>query len=1413
MASGAPAKDAAFTNVNVEQIVAGNRLRIRAFQGLFDRMLSAECDCPPVDNIRAETVRTTHLNANSIVADDINATNLKANSIIADDITAKSLMATDFNTENISTTNLQVAKTLKLPFVDTTIEPPLAEGTIVYDFVLDNIRISTGTNWIEAGGSFTLPPSLQSIAGLSTVGNEMLFTVATDIYATLPTSSLGRAWLNLNSVASQQNSLGLTIGGTVQAHSDVLSDLVTNAGTTNNFLFSNGVGYAVSPCTTFGRSLLNYANSSTLNLALGTLTGSGISTADRLLRVTGGPGQEVAESSTASLDALGNLTGINDLSVAGDLSLTGNLDGISPSERAQLANINGTTISTTQWGYLGAMNQLVDTGSTPQFQGLNVNNQKILNLGTPTNAQDAATKQYVDTVASSGAPPLTQVRFATAAILSNAPVYASPAQTLTATVAGALTVDGASPAVGDRILVKNQVDSRENGVYVVTDDGSTPGPMYVLTRASDMNQAAMPIAAGTSVFVDITGTAVSNDATTWALQTTINNVDPLTDLVNFVQTGGNQVFTAGQGIQIVGSSIQVDNTARFLYSGNSLELNTVGVPYGGTGNTTLASNGVLIGNGTSAVDDSKLAPVGDFVGTSDMQTLTNKTIDSTTNTVRATSLATTGSPVVVSAAVPPVAGQTLVASSATAAAWQTPSSSSFAPDRTLFVYQGAPDVTPNFSTVQGAITQAISLTPSASNAVAILMFPGTYAESIPITVPEHVSIATNILAQGQIIITPNSGMAQPIMVLSGNTRISGLYLDGLGTATVGIQASTNIGSTDVIYSTTVVNCTTTGFFIAGSGAPYSRIVVCYDVLARAIVSPMINGFEVSAGAILAGTNFNATAFAGGGGSLTNGYNVYGDYTIMDCSNVQASSCSVGVTIGPKTATNTQNFYPKARLVGVNLGFIASTGLYMKEGSVGRFSDFRVDDSFAPVPVHIRVDNPNSGDPNFLGALWMNIRYDKFMPNGNGGLVVPQIFGSDLSEIPGDIENKFSGRLTVGLPNVGSATQMGQGGNHTIRMLVFVLDASAGTSTDITLDVDGQTPGTSALAFPAAPAVNDALYIASMPLTSGKFPGIFVEFLTGIVSTSGVTQDVLWEYWNGATWTALYLMSRDADAPYATKTDVTFAEGDVIVGSKAYNYRFGDYSSWATTLAGPAGIILPAGAMDVARYYVRARVTGVGSITTVPVIKLLRLSTSNMEVTDLGFTEYYGDSRPLRCANIPTANLMATGVAGETAPTSIRLVASTTNNISAILPNSNFQSNVTTTAAYVWTPPQELDTSDLLQVKFHASRSVGAAGNVVIQVDYAISRENDVIGNPNGGAANTVVSSGQQVFPVSATNRGEKDFTVTLPITKVNPATDLFWFKYYRFGAAAADTYNSDIYLHGVELIYRAWSLGTAAPLA
>ena len=64
-----------------------------------------------------------------------------------------------------------------------------------------------------------------------------------------------------------------------------------------------------------------------------------------------------------------------------------------------------------------------------------------------------------------------------------------------------------------------------------------------------------------------------------------------------------------------------------------------------------------------------------YVTLTGTQTLTNKTLTSNTNDIRASEIGTTGASVIVDLSAPPIAGQVLVASGATNASWQTPTAS------------------------------------------------------------------------------------------------------------------------------------------------------------------------------------------------------------------------------------------------------------------------------------------------------------------------------------------------------------------------------------------------------------------------------------------------------------------------------------------------------------------------------------------------------------------------------------------------------------------------------------------------------------------------------------------------------------------------------------------------------------------
>lgn len=114
----------------------------------------------------------------------------------------------------------------------------------------------------------------------------------------------------------------------------------------------------------------------------------------------------------------------------------------------------------------------------------------------------------------------------------------------------ALIVDGITLAAGNRVLVKDQTDSIQNGIYTVTNVGSVTAN-WVLTRATDFDSPSQMIRG--EVIDVISGTA--NSVTAWMLTSIVTNIG--TDSIIFAKLSQNGI-TGVQGSvdQIV---VTIDN--------------------------------------------------------------------------------------------------------------------------------------------------------------------------------------------------------------------------------------------------------------------------------------------------------------------------------------------------------------------------------------------------------------------------------------------------------------------------------------------------------------------------------------------------------------------------------------------------------------------------------------------------------------------------------------------------------------------------------------------------------------------------------------------------------------------------------------------------------------------------------------
>jgi hypothetical protein len=194
---------------------------------------------------------------------------------------------------------------------------------------------------------------------------------------------------------------------------------------------------------------------------------------------------------------------------------------------------------------------------------VDVANFRIQNLGAPIASTDAATKQYVDDVAqglhthdSCNAATTTTLATISGGTVTYNNGTDGVGATLTTTTSFT-TIDGVTLSVGMRILVKNEVTSANNGIYVVTSG-------TVLTRADDFDTPT-EMAGGDFTFVTA---GTSYDNTGWVMTDPVTTVG--TSPVIWVQFSGAGTYQAGSGLTLTGTtfSVNIDNVTTEIAGGN-----------------------------------------------------------------------------------------------------------------------------------------------------------------------------------------------------------------------------------------------------------------------------------------------------------------------------------------------------------------------------------------------------------------------------------------------------------------------------------------------------------------------------------------------------------------------------------------------------------------------------------------------------------------------------------------------------------------------------------------------------------------------------------------------------------------------------------------------------------------------------
>jgi len=197
---------------------------------------------------------------------------------------------------------------------------------------------------------------------------------------------------------------------------------------------------------------------------------------------------------------------------------------------------------------------------------VSMNSQKITGLATPSSDTDAVNKIYVDN-AIQGIDPKQSTKAAT---------------TTSITLSGAQTIDGVSLVAGDRVLVKNQSTSSQNGIYVVASGA--------WTRSLDTNEWNELVSAFT--FVE-QGTVNANSG--WLSTVTAGGTLGST-AITWVQFSGAGQIDAGDGLTKSGNTLNVGAGTGISVGSDSVSVTT---PLAAIANLTPAADRLIYYNGTT----------------------------------------------------------------------------------------------------------------------------------------------------------------------------------------------------------------------------------------------------------------------------------------------------------------------------------------------------------------------------------------------------------------------------------------------------------------------------------------------------------------------------------------------------------------------------------------------------------------------------------------------------------------------------------------------------------------------------------------------------------------------------------------------------------------------------------------------
>lgn len=199
-------------------------------------------------------------------------------------------------------------------------------------------------------------------------------------------------------------------------------------------------------------------------------------------------------------------------------------------------------------------------------QAWDFSSASAFSVPAPSSSAHAATKGYVDGVAQ-GLDIKASVRLAT--VTGDLSSFTYSGGVLTQQVLAAITIDGVTPALNNRVLVRHLATASENGIYTISQVGDGASTAWTLTRAADFNTSALA-SPGSFTFVEEGNTLAD---TGWVMSANAPITLDTSD-ITFTQFSSAGVVNAGDGLGKSGNDlfIKVLSTGGLEISSDELKI-------------------------------------------------------------------------------------------------------------------------------------------------------------------------------------------------------------------------------------------------------------------------------------------------------------------------------------------------------------------------------------------------------------------------------------------------------------------------------------------------------------------------------------------------------------------------------------------------------------------------------------------------------------------------------------------------------------------------------------------------------------------------------------------------------------------------------------------------------------------------